>query len=106
MIKNVTSGSFEAEVLKSDEPVLVDFWAPWCGPCKTLTPILEEVASESTDVKIVKVNVDENMDLSATYGIRSVPTMILFNKEDVVATITGASSKQYLTSFLEQHLHE
>lgn len=105
IIKHVTKDGFDADVLQADKPVLVDFWAPWCGPCKMIAPILEEVAQESLDkVQVVKVDVDENPELATKFGIRGVPTLILFNQGKPVATKVGAVSKTQLNSFLEANL--
>lgn len=104
LIKSVDDASFATEVLQSQKPVLVDFWAEWCGPCKMIGPILEQVAAElENKVKIVKVNVDDNQETSAQYGIRSIPNLILFNKGNVVASKVGALSKAQLLAFLEEH---
>ena len=104
-IKHVTDASFEADVLKADKPVLVDYWAAWCGPCKMIAPILEEVVKEYGDkVTIVKVNVDENQDIPAKYGIRGIPTLMLFKNGEAAATKVGALSKSQLTAFLDSAL--
>jgi len=101
-IKNVSDGTFDQDVLKSDQPVLVDYWAAWCGPCKMIAPILEEVASEyAGKLKIAKVNVDENQETAAKFGIRGIPTLMLFKNGQVSATKVGALSKSQLTAFLD-----
>ncbi len=101
----VSDASFETDVLKADKPVLVDFWAEWCGPCKMIGPVLEEIAGSYTDkLKIAKLNVDENHDVAAKYGIRSIPSLLLFKDGQVVATKVGALSKSQLTAFLDSHL--
>ncbi len=104
-IKNVSDDSFAAEVLQSDKPVLVDYWAAWCGPCKMIAPILEEVAAEFADkVTIAKLNVDENQQTAAKFGIRGIPTLMLFQNGEVKATKVGAVSKSQLTEFLNQSI--
>ena len=101
----VTDDSFASEVLESDTPVLVDFWAEWCGPCKMLAPTLESVASELTDkVKIAKLNVDENSKKPTEYNIRGIPTLIMFKGGQIVATKTGALTKAQLTEFIYDNL--
>ncbi len=101
-IKNVSDGTFDQDVLKSDQPVVVDFWAPWCGPCKMIAPILEEVAAEyAGKLTIAKVNVDENQETAAKFGIRGIPTLMLFKNGQVSATKVGALSKSQLTAFLD-----
>ena len=89
----VTKESFESEVINSDKPVIVDFWAEWCGPCKALSPILDEVASEVANAKVVKVNVDEQGDLAQQYGIRGIPTLIFFKGGEVKSTLVGNQPK-------------
>lgn len=101
----VTDDSFEQSVLKSEQPVLVDFWAEWCGPCKMIAPILEEVAKDySGKLKIAKVNVDENSEVPKKFGIRGIPTLILFKNGNVEATKVGALSKSQLTAFLDSNI--
>lgn len=100
-----TDMGFEAEVLKSSSPVLVDFWAEWCGPCRALAPKLEEVAQElSGKVRVLKLNVDENPEAPARYGVRGIPTMILFKNGQEAGQIVGNQSKEAILSFLQQHI--
>lgn len=100
-IKYVSDASFDTDVLKSDKPVLLDFWAEWCGPCKMIAPILDEVAKDYGDrVQIAKINVDENQQVPAKFGIRGIPTLILFKNGEVAAQKVGALSKKQLTEFL------
>ena len=104
-IKYVSDASFETDVLKSDKPVLVDFWAEWCGPCKMIAPILDEVSKDYSDkVQTAKINVDENTGVPAKFGIRGIPTLILFKNGAVAAQKVGALSKSQLTAFLDSHL--
>ena len=101
----LTKTNFEAEVLKSDKPVLVDFWAPWCGPCRMLAPILAEIAEEKTDViKVGKVNVDEEAELAAEYGISGIPAMLLFKDGKVVATSVGFRPKPEVEAFVNAYV--
>ena len=100
----LTKTNFEAEVLKSDKPVLVDFWAPWCGPCRMLAPILAEIAEEKGDtVKVGKVNVDEEPELAAQYGITGIPAILLFKNGQVAATSVGFKPKSELEAFIATH---
>ena len=103
--KSVTDETFEAEVLKSDKPVLVDFWAEWCGPCRQVSPILEEIAGEHAEkIEIVKLNVDENPRTAADYGVTSIPTMNVYQGGQVVKTIVGAKPKAMLLKDLEAYI--
>ena len=96
---------FDTDVLQSDKPVLVDYWAEWCGPCKMIAPILEEVASEYGEkIKVCKMNIDENQETPPRYGIRGIPTLILFKNGEVEATKVGALSKTQLQSFLDDNI--
>ena len=105
LIKHVSDASFDSDVLKSDTPVLVDYWAEWCGPCKMIAPMLDEVAKEYGDkLRIAKMNVDENRDVPAKFGIRGIPTLMLFKGGNLAATKVGALTKAQLTSFLAPHL--
>jgi thioredoxin 1 len=104
-IVHVTDDSFEQEVIKSDVPVLVDYWAEWCGPCKMIAPILEEVVDDyEGKLKIAKLNIDENPNTPPKFGIRGIPTLILFKDGDVEATKVGALSKSQLTAFIDSNL--
>ena len=100
--KAVTDSSFKADVIDSDKPVLVDFWAEWCGPCKMIGPALEEISAELADkVTIAKINIDENPDAPGQYGVRGIPTMILFKNGEPAATKVGAAPKSALKSWIE-----
>ncbi len=101
----LTDDSFEAEVLQSDLPVLVDYWADWCGPCKMIAPVLEEIADEYDGrLKVAKLNIDENTGTPPKYGIRGIPTLMLFKDGNVEATKVGALSKSQLTAFIDSNL--
>ena len=106
-ITHTSDAAFETDVLKSDTPVLVDFWAEWCGPCKMIAPILEEAAGHYEGrVRIAKLNVDENAASAAKFNIRSIPTLLLFNKGAVIARKVGAVSQSHLRAFLDGQLRE
>lgn len=100
MAMNFTDGNFDEEVLKSDRPVLVDFWAPWCGPCQMMGPVIEALAEEMQDVKIGKLNVDENPGTAAEYGIMSIPTIKVFKGGEIVRDMLGVQSKEVLKDAL------
>lgn len=105
LIINSTDESFENDVINSDLPVLVDFWAEWCGPCKMIAPLLEALAEEMAGkIKIVKVNIDSNEEITAKHGIRSIPTLLLFKNGSVAATKIGAAGKTELSSFVEENI--
>lgn len=103
-IKHLSDQDFDEYLLKSDKPVLVDFWAEWCGPCRALSPILEEVASEKNDIVFAKLNIDDNPEAAARYGVMSIPTLILFKNGQPEATKLGLMSKSQLSAFLDSHL--
>lgn len=105
LIKHVSDASFEQDVLKSGAPVLVDYWAEWCGPCKMIAPILEEAAKDyQGKLTIAKVNVDNNQGTAAKFGIRGIPTLMLFKNGSAVATKVGALSKSQLTAFIDSNI--
>jgi len=105
LIQHTSDAGFESDVLKADKPVLVDYWAEWCGPCKMIAPILDEVSKDYDGrLKIAKMNVDENRDVPAKFGIRGIPTLMLFKDGQLAATKVGALSKAQLTAFIDSHL--
>jgi len=103
-LQHVSDANFQAEVIESETPVLVDFWAPWCGPCRVVAPVLEEIAGERPDLRIVKLNVDDNQQTAATFEVLSIPTMILFKNGQVAKKIIGAYPKRKLEAELEPAL--
>jgi thioredoxin 1 len=104
-IVHLSDDSFETEVLKSSQPVLVDYWAEWCGPCKMIAPALDQIASEyAGKVKVAKLNIDDNPNTPPRYGIRGIPTLMLFKDGEVEATKVGAVSKSQLTAFIDSNL--
>ena len=100
-ITNLTKDNFDAEVLQSDKPVLVDFWASWCGPCKMIAPEVEQIALERDDIKVCKVNVDEEGELSIRYGVMSIPTLLIFQNGEVVTTAIGYRKKDEILDLLK-----
>ena len=104
-VKDVSDSSFEADVLKSDRPVLVDFWAPWCAPCRMLAPTVEAVAEKyATNARVVKLNVDDNPQTSQRYGIKGIPTLILFKNGKEEERVVGATSKEAISRMIEKHV--
>ena len=104
-IVHLSDDSFESEVLKSSVPVLVDYWAEWCGPCKMIAPVLDEIAGEyANKIKVAKLNIDDNPNIPPKYGIRGIPTLMLFKDGEVEATKVGAVSKSQLTAFIDSNL--
>jgi thioredoxin 1 len=104
-IHYVTDDSFAADVLQSQQPVLVDYWAEWCGPCKMIAPILDEIAKEYAGrLKVAKLNIDDNQETPASYGVRGIPTLMLFKNGNIEATKVGALSKSQLAAFIDSHL--
>ena len=101
-VLHITNENFEAEVLKSEVPVLVDFWATWCGPCQMLGPVIDEVAEEVTNVKVCKVNVDEQQELAVKYGVMTIPTLIVFKKGEVAKKTSGFMPKSEVLALLQQ----
>ena len=105
LIKHISDATFEAEVLQAGKPVLVDYWAEWCGPCKMISPILDEIATEyAGKLKVAKVNIDDNQETPAKYGIRGIPTLMVFKNGNIEATKVGALSKSQLAAFIDSAL--
>ena len=102
--KNITDATFEEEVLKSDKPVVLDFWAPWCGPCKMIGPSLEEISDEMKDIKIAKHNLDEEPNKPTSHGVRGIPTLILFRDGELKSTKVGLTPKSDIVSWIKENL--
>ena len=96
----VNKNNFNQEVLNSDKPVLVDFWAPWCGPCRMVVPLVEEIAEERSDIKVVKINVDEEQELAMQFGVMSIPTLVVMKNGKIVNQVTGARPKAQILAML------
>ena len=101
MITNITKENFEAQVLKSEKPVLVDFWATWCGPCKMIGPVIEEIANEHPEIKVCKINVDEEGELSIKHGVMSIPTLMIFKNGEIAQTAIGYRPKEEIEELLK-----
>jgi thioredoxin 1 len=100
-VVNITNANFKEEVLESDKKVLVDFWAPWCGPCRMVSPIVEEIAAENSGIKVAKINIDEQPQLASQYGVMSIPTLMVFENGDVADKAVGARNKSFILQMLE-----
>ena len=100
-IVNITNANFKQEVLDSDKKVLVDFWAPWCGPCRMVSPIVDEIAEENDAIKVAKINIDEQPQLASQYGVMSIPTLLVFENGDVIEKAVGARNKTFILQMLE-----
>lgn len=97
---SVNKNNFNQEVLNSDKPVLIDFWAPWCGPCRMVVPLVEEIAKERSDIKVVKINVDEEQELAMQFGVMSIPTLVVMKNRKIVNQVTGARPKAQILAML------
>ncbi len=104
MITKITKANFDEEVIKSDIPVLIDFWAEWCGPCRMLAPTIEAIAAERTDIRVGKINVDEEEELAVKFGIESIPTLIIVKGGEVVAKQIGYNAKAIVESFINKNI--
>lgn len=100
-VVNITNANFKQEILESDQKVLVDFWAPWCGPCRMVSPIVDEISEENSTVKVAKINIDEQPQLASQYGVMSIPTLMVFENGDVVDKAVGARNKTFILQMLE-----
>ena len=100
-VVNITNANFKEEVLDSDKKVLVDFWAPWCGPCRMVSPIVEEIAEENAAIKVAKINIDEQPQLASQYGVMSIPTLMVFENGDIADKAVGARNKAFILQMLE-----
>ena len=100
-VVNITNANFKEEVLDSDKKVLVDFWAPWCGPCRMVSPIVDEIGEENAAIKVAKVNIDEQPQLAAQYGVMSIPTLMVFENGDIADKAVGARNKSFILQMLE-----
>jgi thioredoxin 1 len=104
MLYNVTKENYQTEVLNSDKPVLIDFWAEWCGPCRMLSPSVEAIAEERTDIKVCKVNVDEQPELTDSFGINSIPVLFIIKNGNAVANLVGYNSKTIVEGFIDKNI--